>query len=391
MKTLYLFLIPFTLFSLNPDPQLLEYQNKYTLCKKSNNYQITHCLLNGNLTLELLRGDLFKTKRISSRKIKELEKNGELADYVFFLLPKTQRYNELLQFLDYLYYIKTSYKTPKFKGNTEEDILAMKRIFNLLQGANLYEDTEYTPEFEAEIIEFQRRHGLEMDAKVGPSTKRALQPSIRSIITKVQKNIELERISPKKPDEYVFINIPEFMMYYFRDAEPILDMKVVVGKSKMRTPVFHRNMKYVVLNPRWNVPSSIYKKEYAHKSYEYLQKKGFDFNAEGKLYQKSGRRNALGSVKFLFPNKFNVYMHDTPAKSLFNKSKRAFSHGCIRLEQPHDLLNTLGYEYNIKKNKWHTLPKTIPVYVEYHTVWIDDEGIPQFREDIYGYERKLFR
>jgi len=84
-------------------------------------------------------------------------------------------------------------------------------------------------------------------------------------------------------------------------------------------------------------------------------------------------------------------MHDTPAKSLFNKSKRAFSHGCIRLEKPHNLLNTLGYEYNTKRNKWLTLPQTIPVYVEYHTVWIDKEGIPQFREDVYGYERKLFR
>ena len=84
-------------------------------------------------------------------------------------------------------------------------------------------------------------------------------------------------------------------------------------------------------------------------------------------------------------------MHDTPAKSLFNRTRRAFSHGCIRLQKPHALLNTLGYSYNTRKNKWITLPHTIPVYIEYHTVWIDDEGIPQFREDIYGYEKKLFR
>jgi len=254
MKTLYLFLIPFTLFALNPDPQLLEYQNKYTLCKKNNNYQITHCLLNGNINFTALRGDLYKSKKISHSKIKELERDGVLSNYVFSLLPQTRRYNELLVFLDYLYKIETSYVTPKFKGNLEEDILAMKRIFNLLQGANLYEDTMYTPEFEAEIVEFQRRHGLEMDTKVGPASKRALRPFIRSIISKVRKNIEIERISPKKPNEYVFINIPEFRMYYFRENEPILNMKVVVGKSKMRTPVFHRNMKYVVLNPRWNVP-----------------------------------------------------------------------------------------------------------------------------------------
>ena len=83
-------------------------------------------------------------------------------------------------------------------------------------------------------------------------------------------------------------------------------------------------------------------------------------------------------------------MHDTPTKSLFNQSVRAFSHGCIRLEKPLELLNKLGYEYNTKKNQWIPLKRKIPVYVEYHTVWVDDEGIVQFRNDIYGYERKLF-
>jgi murein L,D-transpeptidase YcbB/YkuD len=280
---------------------------------------------------------------------------------------------------------------PRFRGDDREDIILTKRVLNLLQDARLEESAEYTPAFEAEIMEFQRRHGLVIDGEIGPATKRALKPSIKSIITKVKKNIILERLSPPKGDEYVYINIPEFMMYYYRYGEPLLSMKVVVGKPKMRTPVFQREMKYIVLNPRWNVPPSIYKKEYADKSYEELQKKGFDFNRDGKLYQKSGRRNALGVVKFLFPNKFNVYMHDTPAKSLFKRNRRAFSHGCIRLEKPIELLNTLGYEHNTRRNKWITLENKIPVYVEYHTVWVDDEGIIQFRPDIYGYERKLFR
>jgi len=158
----------------------------------------------------------------------------------------------------------------------------------------------------------------------------------------------------------------------------------------MRTPVFNKKMQYIVLNPRWNVPPVIYRKEYADKSESYLRKRGFAYNSEGKLYQKEGPRNALGVVKFLFPNRFSVYMHDTPAKSLFNKRVRAFSHGCIRLEKPIELLNELGYTYNTRRNKWITLKKQIPVYVEYHTVWIDDDGIVQFRNDIYGYERKLF-
>ena len=101
-------------------------------------------------------------------------------------------------------------------------------------------------------------------------------------------------------------------MHYYKDDIAILSMKIVVGKTKMRTPVFNRKLKYIVKNPRWNVPPSIYRKEYAHRSEAYLRRKGFAYNREGKLYQKEGRRNALGVVKFLFPNKYNVYMHDTP-------------------------------------------------------------------------------
>ena len=389
MKTLYLFLIPLFIFAINPDPELLDYQNKYTLCKKQHNYQIVKCILNGNMNLSRLRGDLYRHKKVSNSKIKEALTYDDIYGYVLSLMPQTRRYTELQTYLDYLYEIESQYTPPKFKGDMPSDILAMKNIFNLVQGADLYETSEYTQEFKTEIIEFQRRHGLEEDAKIGPATKRALKSSIQSIIRKVKINLELERISPRKPDTYVLINIPEFMMYYVHDGAAILNMKVVVGKKKMRTPIFQRNMKYVVLNPKWNVPASIYKKEYAHKSDSYLKKKGFAYNSEGRLYQKSGRRNALGTVKFLFPNKFNVYMHDTPAKSLFKRSKRAFSHGCIRLEKPHKLLNALGYDYNTGKNKWLTLPKTIPVYVEYHTVWIDNEGVPQFREDLYDYERKL--
>ena len=179
-------------------------------------------------------------------------------------------------------------------------------------------------------------------------------------------------------------------MHYYDNHTPVLNMKIVVGKTKMRTPIFNRKMKYIVKNPRWNVPASIYKKEYAHKSTKQLKKLGLRYNSEGKLYQPSGRRNALGLVKFLFPNKFNVYMHDTPAKSLFNRTTRAYSHGCIRLEKPMDLLNKLGYNYTSTKHTWVTLKKQIPVYVEYHTVWVDDKGIVQFRNDIYGYEKKLF-
>ena len=306
------------------------------------------------------------------------------------LLPKTQRYTGLKHYLDHLYSIRAQYTPPQFKGDEAEDMIRIKKVFNLLQDARLAENTDYTLDFTEELLKYQKRHGLAVDGEIGPSTKRTLKQSIHSIIIKVKKNLQLERISSPKGSHYILVNIPEFKMHYYKNGTPVLNMKIVVGKTKMRTPVFNRKLQYVVKNPRWNVPPSIYKKEYAHKSEAYLRKKGFAYNREGKLYQKEGRRNALGIVKFLFPNKYNVYMHDTPAKSLFRKRVRAFSHGCIRLEKPLALLKQLGYTYTTAKNKWITLKEYIPVYVEYHTVWVDDEGVVQFRHDIYGYERKLF-
>ena len=390
MKTILFILIHTFLFAALPDQDLINYQARYSLCQGKTNYQISQCLLNGDLNYARFRGDKSSYRTIRKKEIQEAAYNGDIYPYTMNLTPKTKRYTGLKEYIDYLYSIRDEYTPPQFKGNDAEDIIRIKKVFNLLQSAYLEENADYTPGFEDALLEYQRRHGLTADGDIGPNTKRALKRSIYSIITKVKKNIILERISSPKGSNYVLVNIPEFKMHYYDNDEPVLNMKIVVGKTKMRTPVFNRNMKYIVKNPRWNVPPSIYKKEYAHKSESELKKLGLRYNSEGKLYQPSGRRNALGVVKFLFPNKFNVYMHDTPSKYLFNRTVRAFSHGCIRLEKPLELLNELGYTYNTKRNRWITLEKQIPVYVEYHTVWVDDDGIVQFRNDIYGYERKLF-
>ena len=388
---IFIFLQTFA-FAEAVDNRLNNYQKKYSLCKGTTNLQISHCLLNGNLNYARFRGDRKAYRNISKSEIQKAVRNGaDIYSYTMDRIPQTKRYTGLKAYLDYLYSIAERYTPPQFKGNDTEDIRRIKRVFNLLHSTNLKENSDYTFEFEAEVLEFQRRHGLEVDGKIGPQTKRALKRPLSSIITKVKKNLVLERVSMPKGSNYVLVNIPEFKMHYYDNGEPILNMKIVVGKTKMRTPVFNRNMKYIVKNPRWNVPPSIYAKEYADKSEAYLKKEGFAYNSNGKLYQKEGAKNALGLVKFLFPNRFNVYMHDTPAKSLFNRRVRAFSHGCIRLEKPFSLLNELGYEYDTDRNQWVTLEKHIPVYVEYHTVWLDDEGIVQFRNDIYGYEWKLFR
>ena len=390
MKKILLILIHTLLFAAVPDQGLKNYQERYSVCQGKTNYQISQCLLNGNLNYSRFRGDRYSYKKISKKKIQKAALDADIYDYTMNLIPQTKRYIGLKEYIDYLYSVREEYTPPQFKGDDAEDIIRIKKVFNLLHSSQLEENSDRSAAFEAELLEYQRRHGLAVDGDIGPATKRELKRSISSIITKVKKNLALERISSLKGSNYVLVNIPEFKMHYYDNNESVLNMKVVVGKTKMRTPVFNRKMQYIVKNPRWNVPPSIYKKEYAHKSESQLRKLGLQYNSEGKLYQPSGRRNALGVVKFLFPNKFNVYMHDTPAKSLFNRNTRAFSHGCIRLEKPLALLNELGHTYNTKRNKWITLKNKIPVYVEYHTVWIDDDGIVQFRNDIYGYEKKLF-
>jgi len=390
-KKLFIYILLQTfIFASAPDARLINYQKRYSLCQGKTDMQIAQCLLNGNLNFSRLRGDTYAYRKMSRSEIEKAIRNGNIYDFTMSHMPKTKRYTGLKKYLDHLYSIRQKYTPPEFKGDDAEDITRIKKVFNLLQFAKLKENPEYTPKFEAAVLEYQRRLGLEVDGKIGPDTKRHLKTPLSTIITKIKKNLVWESISTPKGSNYILVNIPEFRMHYYDHNEPVLNMKIVVGKTAMRTPIFNQKMQYIVKNPRWNVPPSIYAKEYAHKSMAYLKKEGFAYNSEGKLYQKEGSDNALGLVKFLFPNRYNVYMHDTPAKSLFNRRVRAFSHGCIRLEKPLELLNELGYEYDTDKNKWVPLERQIPVFVEYHTVWVDDQGIVQFRDDIYGYERKLF-
>ena len=390
MKKIIFILIHTLVFASAADKNLVNYQARYSLCHGKTDYQIAQCLLNGSLNHNRIRGDKRRYRQINNKQFKEEAINGNTYPYVMRLMPRTKRYTGLKKYIDYLYSIRDKYTPPRFKGNDEEDIPRIKRVLNLLQNAKLKEDTKLSRKFQQAIIEYQKRHGLEVDGIIGRNTKRELKRSIHSIITKVKKNLEFGRIANPKGSKYILVNIPEFKFYYYKNHKPQLSMKVIVGKPRMRTPLLNRMMTHVVKNPRWYVPPSIYANEYADKSMNYLKKNGFSFTSQGKLYQKPGLDNALGLVKFLFPNPYNVYMHDTPTKPLFEKRVRAFSHGCIRLEKPMELLNLLGYEYDTYKNERIPLSEKIPVFVEYHTVWIDEKGIAQFRNDIYGYERKLF-
>jgi len=224
------------------------------------------------------------------------------------------------------------------------------------------------------------------------------------------------------------------MLYFEEDGKLIQSIRTVVGTAKNPTPIFSNTVKTIVLNPYWNLPKSIIQKEMIPKlirNPNAMKKKNIEirdgWGANAKIVnprsvnwgdymyskhmpfrfaQLPGPRNALGKIKFLFPNKFAVYMHDTPAKKLFKRSKRAFSHGCIRLQKPRELLKTFAsFNTNVdftksktilkgKKKTYFSLKQSVPVDVIYLTSWIDYDGKLQFRNDIYGYDRmqlKSFR
>ena len=218
------------------------------------------------------------------------------------------------------------------------------------------------------------------------------------------------RWMPSRPDgNLILVNIPEFMLHVFEGKQKAFEMAVVVGKEGHNTTMFRGDLNQVVFSPHWNVPSSIVAKEILpeiEKNPNYLEKENMEItghDAEGlpEIRQKPGGKNALGKVKFLFPNSFNIYFHDTPAKSLFSKDKRAYSHGCIRLAEPEKMAyyllrndpswpqEKIDAAMNSGNEKFVKLKEPIPVFITYYTAWVDENGALNFREDIYAHDQHL--
>ena len=281
------------------------------------------------------------------------------------------------------------------------------------------------------VISFQKKHGLSSDGVVGGQTQRFLNISADKKISIIRLNLERMRWLPRDLGEkYLLVNVPEYKLRLYENNHIILNMAVIVGDKKFPTPIFSDKMSYVVLNPSWNIPDSIAKNEIIPKLLKdpnYLADKGIDIYAgwngtpekvdskniidgailEDEEYlknfrfsQTSNHDNPLGKMKFMFPNKYSVYIHDTPAKSLFANARRAYSHGCIRLSKPEELLSIIANEdknLNIEKvneilsskvsEKSIGLDKKIPIHIIYLTSWVDENGILQFREDIYNFDK----
>jgi murein L,D-transpeptidase YcbB/YkuD len=263
----------------------------------------------------------------------------------------------------------------------------------------------------AAVRRFQRRHGLEPDAIIGRATTRAMQVAPGTRVRQIQLAMERLRWLPDRfPDRFILVNIPEFRLRGFQAGSGTapLTMNVVVGEAARAhmTPVLHADMTYLVFRPYWSVPPGIAKQEIIPKADAdpgYLERNDMEV-VNGRIRQRPGRRNSLGLVKFIFPNPDNVYLHDTPSKRLFVRSRRDFSHGCIRVADP----RALAAFVLEGQNGWDRaridramtegpddrrvdLQRPVPVYLFYTTVVVEADGTVNFFSDIYGHDGRLER
>ncbi len=273
---------------------------------------------------------------------------------------------------------------------------------------------QYDPALVAAVQHFQTRHGLDADGIIGPATLRALRTPLTERVAQIELAMERLRWLPYRwPSRFVFVNIPEFRLRGFTsgDGAPALIMNVVVGEAaaaqKHKTPVLQADMTYVVFRPTWAVPPGIARQELLPKierDPSYLERHRM-IMVDGRIRQLPGRNNALGLIKFIFPNRYHVYLHDTPAKALFARARRDFSHGCIRVADPLGLAEFVlrdtppGWDRTrIERamrdganNRHVTLATPVPVYLFYTTVVVEESSQVNFFEDIYGHDAALLR
>jgi murein L,D-transpeptidase YcbB/YkuD len=252
------------------------------------------------------------------------------------------------------------------------------------------------------VAEFQARHSIGVDSLLGGETLESLNLPVDYRLAQVAANLERYRWLPRSLGQrYVLVNVPQFSLRAFDSGQKSLEMKVIVGEEyeNKATPVFSDSMEYVVFRPYWNVPPNIAEKEIFPKGPEYLAANNMEvYNDHGRraVRQRPGPKNALGFVKFLFPNDYNIYLHDTPNHDLFNKDVRAFSHGCIRVEKPDELAEwVLGWDAGRVESAMHgsnnhqvTLKRKIPVYIVYFTAFVQD-GHLNFGNDLYDRDNQL--
>jgi murein L,D-transpeptidase YcbB/YkuD len=321
---------------------------------------------------------------------------------------------------------------PKLeKGMSHPDVSLLRKRLAVTQGdikcnpedTNLFDQNLYD-----QVVLFQQRNGLDADGVVGKATIAAINIPVHQRIEAIEANLERWRwISDNLGERYIRVNIANFELQVIENGEAVFHSPAIVGRLYKETPVFSSAMKYLVINPDWAIPPEILKSEIipdiiknpnylTEKNMKVLRMDGSEIDPSTIVWdstllksfpymirQESGRNNPLGHIKFIFPNEYSVYIHDTPSRSLFLRSTRTFSHGCIRINKAHELAEYLlkdDPEWNpsqlqkaIDQGQERTiiLPNPVPVHILYLTAWADDDGTPCFCKDIYNRDQSLIK
>jgi L,D-transpeptidase YcbB len=305
----------------------------------------------------------------------------------------------------------TAAKKSLKKGATDPAIPVIKKRLQIT-GEMVGKDSSmvFNDTLENAVRSFQVSMGYKPDGVITSQLVKDMNVPAGERLKQILLNMGRMRWMPTEPNgRLIIVNIPEFVLHVYENKKKAWDMNVVVGKEGHNTTMFTGDLNQIVFSPYWNVPPSIVQKEILPKmasnpdylASQHMEQTGTDENGVPKIRQLPGDQNSLGKVKFLFPNSFNIYFHDTNAKSLFEKDKRAFSHGCIRLSDPEKMAQYLlrdqaewtpekideamnsGHEQYVK------LKDPVPVIITYYTAWVDDNGQLNFRDDIYSHDQDL--
>ena len=355
--------------------------------------------------------------------------NNNLVEVMARLQPPQSEYRELHKALIRYRAIAAKGGWPSLPANTHlkpgqqsPAMPALRQRLAMEGDLDPAHEKDTSPAFDTVIVDalkrFEERHRLKPDGILDRETVQALNVPVEQRIRSIELNMERWRWLPDTmPGRYLVVNVPDFRLEAIESGNAVLDMRVVVGAPDNKTPIFADEMTHVVFSPYWNVPTGIAQEEtipraagdpdfLARNNMEVVGSSGqvvdansVDWsNAKGlRIRQRPGSGNALGGVKFIFPNNFDVYLHDTNATTLFDRIERGLSHGCVRVEEPHKLAQyvlrdlpewtpeTIGDAMKSGEEKHVPLKAPIPVYILYKTAWVHDGGV-RFLKDLYGYD-----
>ncbi|MEQ9547027.1 MAG: L,D-transpeptidase family protein [Marinobacter sp.] len=428
----------------SPDDLVPEARADLDLLLSDSLLLLTSHLLHGKVNKDSMKAEWTASRRAQhvAKIVTQALENQQLLTLVDHLTPSPSGYRQLLTAREFLQSLLSMPWEPINDGPTirpgmtdnrlplvRQRLIAMGDLMPTISLEEQVLERHYSDRLVAAVTRFQARHGLTSDGLIGQRTLASLNMTPREKLAQLDANLERWRWLPEDlGDTYIIVNIAGFELHMVKEGKEVLKTRVIVGRPYRQTPVFSDRIRYLVFNPTWTVPRSIMTEDQLptiRQDPNYLQEMDFTVyrgwgadrervdpetvdwwllsknNFPFQLVQEPGPRNALGRVKFMFPNEFDIYLHDTPARSLFSRSERTFSSGCIRVEDPFRLASLLLEEQdgwsgehiervvNSRELTTVYLKEPVPIHLEYRTTWVDGDGTLHFRNDIYERNPRL--